>query len=148
MNLAVGYEAHEVQRPTALFRAFHCVGNGLVSEKLSGFYFVINERYIHAYYPPGPNVQVSDFGISHYTSGQANSCAVRLEQGVRVFLSQLIVVRRCRQGDSVALTRGRVAPTVYDNEGERAPFLIQVDTSEELLSRLTLATFHVTLGLD
>ena len=68
---------------------------------------------------------MAHLGISHHAVGQTHARAVRGKQRARIFFVKLIIERLGGESDRVALARGRVTPTVDDDERERPWFLSQ-----------------------
>src|SRR5438093_13743719 len=62
---------------------------------------------------------------------------MRLEQRLWILRGYLVVTRSCCESDCVAVTGGRVAPTVDDDECQRSSFIIQLGVSP----------FHPSFGL-
>ena len=61
--------------------------------------------------------------ISHHAFGQADAFTGSLDQGVRIFLEQLVVVRHVRQSNRVAFAFSAIAKAVKNDQGEWCLFV-------------------------
>ena len=70
MHLAVGDQAHQVERLAPFLDAIHRGQQNFITEKLAGGDFVVNSRNVHADHAAGADIQVAHFGISHHSAGK------------------------------------------------------------------------------
>src|SRR5437762_11688890 len=69
---------------------------------------------------------MADFRIAHYAFRQTDPRAVRRQQRLRVFLSQLVVERLIGERDGVAFADGRITPAVNNDECQWSLLLRQI----------------------
>src|SRR6185437_9511744 len=98
-------------------------------KKLASLDVMIDARDVHSYHASRADVQMSYFGVPHHTRRQAHASAMRFEQSVRVIFDELVVIRRRRERNRVSLARGRVTPTIDDNQSKWTALLSQVHSS-------------------
>src|SRR5688500_14966365 len=71
---------------------------------------------------------MTDFRVSHDPRRQTDSSAVRFEQGGWKLLAQFVVERGGGESDGVAVSGGRVTPTVDYDQRERSAIFSQPST--------------------
>src|SRR5438552_16954367 len=90
MDLPVGDQTHKMKLFSARLRAVHRVGQHFVPEEFAGLNVTIDKRNIHANHAARSKIEMSDFGISHYTFRETDARAVRGEYCLRVLLAQFV----------------------------------------------------------
>lgn len=89
-----------------------------MTEKFAGQDELIDAGDVHLNDAAGAHIEVADFAIAHLTLGQADGRAGSVNQGVRKFREEAVVIGLTGERDGVALGFGAVAPAVEDGEDD------------------------------
>ena len=117
MHAAIAEQTQKMQ--LALPAAIH----GLLKQRHLVQLFVgdqqIHTRDIHVHHAPRAHVHVAHFAVAHLSLGQAHRWAGCLDQRVRKFAQQFVVVRFPGQGNCVALRFRAVSPSIQHCQHNR-----------------------------
>ena len=122
MDQAVGNQTHDMNCPVVLDCTIDRRTQRQIVKELTGFDFVINSLDVRAQHPTGAQAQMTDVGIAHHTFRQADTVTRFLNQGVRIFFKEFVVVRHLRERDGVALAFGAIAKAIKNNQSQRSFF--------------------------
>ena len=105
MDAAVTDEPDEMQLMFAAAR--HRFEQQRLLEKCAARDELVDAGDVHLHDAAGANIQVAYFAVAHLPFGQADKGAGGVDQRVRKFLEQAIVMGLARKGDCVAFCFGR-----------------------------------------
>jgi len=116
MDAAVADEAQQVQ--LARTAALHGFEKQRLAEEFAAGDEPIDARDVHLNDAAGAHIEVADLAIAHLPFGQADVRARSVNQGIREFLEQAVVIGFAGKRDGVALRLSAVAPAVEDGEND------------------------------
>jgi hypothetical protein len=116
MNAAVADEAHQVELVFAA--TLHPFKQQMLAKEISRGDHLIDARDVHLNHAAGAHIHVTDFAIAHLSFGQANERAGGMDQRVREFLHQAVVIRLTRERNGIALCFRTIAPAVKNGKND------------------------------
>src|SRR5690348_4117795 len=114
MHSTIADQSHDVQLMGAA--ALHGFQEQRLAEKLAGGDFCVEARDVHLHDAASSDVEMAYFAVAHLLVGKTDKRPGSVNQHVGEFLDQRIVDWLAREGDSISIGGGRVAPAVEDGE--------------------------------
>src|SRR5207237_913011 len=142
MDATVGEQAEEMKLATSSAGVLHRTQQYGILKKISVLNHQLDACRIHVDDPPGTNVQVTHFAVTHLTVTQTDVRSARVYQCVGVCAQQAIVCRLSGECDGVGFGFGTITPAVEDGQNEwfRTRHKSALAVSSELSGTSYLAT--------
>ena len=119
VNAAVGDEPEDVQAAATRTCVLHSGEQDRVLEELAVLDHQIDAGDVHVHDASGAYVEMADFAVAHLPIRQADVLAAGMNQGIRIFAEQAVVIGFAGQRDGISFGFGTVSPAIEDDEDER-----------------------------
>src|SRR5579863_4248469 len=100
----------------------HALQQNWVSKKISFLDHHVEFSNVHVDDSPSADVQMPDFAVSHLPGGQTDIAPAGVDERVRKFLEQTVIVGLARQRDCICVGRRSIAPAIENDKNQWSIF--------------------------
>jgi hypothetical protein len=109
-------------------RAIHCLDKQRLAGEFAAGNELIDPRDVHLDDAAGPDVKMSHFAVAHLAFGKSDGRSRCLDERVREFLEQTVVIRFAGECDGVPFRFGPITPAIEYGQHDRFRTLCHCDS--------------------